>query len=123
MKQQIVDKVRAAGIVGAGGAGFPTHVKLNAEVERVLGNGASCEPLLMSDPYIMEHYPEDILRGLQIVMECTGAKKGTICLKGKHHAAMNAMEKTAGEREQEAWEWLMAKVTEFLQKQSEEGIV
>lgn len=96
MKQEIVDKVRAAGIIGAGGAGFPTHVKLNAEVERVLGNGASCEPLLMSDPYIMERYPQDILRGLQIVMECTGAKQGTICLKGKHYAAMDAMERTTG---------------------------
>ena len=50
MRKAIVDKVREAGIVGAGGAGFPTHVKINADVGRVLANGASCEPLLMSDP-------------------------------------------------------------------------
>ena len=46
MREDIVDKVRAAGVVGAGGAGFPTHVKLQFEVEQVLANGASCEPLL-----------------------------------------------------------------------------
>ena len=53
-KARIVEKVRAAGVVGAGGAGFPTHLKLDSAVERVLANGASCEPLLMSDPFLME---------------------------------------------------------------------
>ena len=96
MKQEIVDKVRAAGVVGAGGAGFPTHVKLDSDVERVLGNGASCEPLLMSDPFLMEHEPESILRGLILAMQSTGALKGTICLKGKHQQAMNIMQETTG---------------------------
>jgi len=91
MNPEIVEMVRTAGIVGAGGAGFPTHVKLNAEVERVLGNGASCEPLLMSDPYLMERETKGILRGLSIIMECTGAGRGTICLKGKHVKAMDAV--------------------------------
>jgi cobalamin reductase len=91
---EIREKVRAAGVVGAGGAGFPAHVKLDAEVERVLGNGASCEPLLMSDPYLMETETEGILRGLSIVMECTGAGRGAICLKGKHRKAMESVEKT-----------------------------
>jgi RnfABCDGE-type electron transport complex C subunit len=99
MRQEIVDKVRAAGVVGAGGAGFPTHVKLNADVERVLGNGASCEPLLTSDPYLMEQQPEIILRGLNLVKQCTGASRATICLKGKHHRAMEAMRETAGKGE------------------------
>ena len=94
MNQTLVDKVRAAGVIGAGGAGFPTHVKLNADVERVLANGASCEPLLMSDPYLMEQYPEAILRGLQLVMECTGAGRGTVCLKGKHRRAMENLKKS-----------------------------
>ncbi len=96
MNQAIVDKVRAAGVVGAGGAGFPTHVKLSATVERVLANGASCEPLLMSDPYLMEHQPEGILRGLQLVMESTGAERGTVCLKGKHRRAMENLKKSLG---------------------------
>ncbi len=96
MRHEAVRKVLAAGVVGAGGAGFPTHVKLDAEVERVLGNGASCEPLLMSDPYILEKETEGILRGLVHVMECTGAQRGTVCLKGKHRAAMEALRQTAG---------------------------
>jgi Na+-translocating ferredoxin:NAD+ oxidoreductase RnfC subunit len=96
MRQQIAEKVRAAGVVGAGGAGFPTHVKLNASVERVLGNGASCEPLLMSDPYLMEYETEHILRGLQLAMQATGSGRGTLCLKGKHAKALDAVKKLAG---------------------------
>lgn len=95
-REDIINSVRAAGIVGAGGAGFPTHVKLNADVERVLGNGASCEPLLASDPYLMEQHPEPIFRGLNLVMKCTGATRGDLCLKGKHHQAMAALKETAG---------------------------
>lgn len=96
MEREIVEKVRAAGIVGAGGAGFPTHVKLGATVDRVLANGASCEPLLMSDPYLMEHDPDVVLRGLQLAMSATGARQGTVCLKGKHHGAMEAIKAKVG---------------------------
>ena len=88
MREDIVDKVRAAGVVGAGGAGFPTHVKLQFDVQRVLANGASCEPLLSSDPYLMEHQAGPVLDGLLTVMDCTGSKKGTICLKSKHGNAL-----------------------------------
>jgi len=42
----IVEKVREAGVIGAGGAGFPTHIKLNSQVEVVIANGAECEPLV-----------------------------------------------------------------------------
>ncbi len=87
MRADIVNKVRAAGVVGAGGAGFPTHVKLQFEVQRVLGNGASCEPLLSSDPYIMLNQPGPVLDGLLTVMDCTGSEKGTICIKSKHAEA------------------------------------
>jgi Na+-translocating ferredoxin:NAD+ oxidoreductase RnfC subunit len=91
MRADIVDKVRAAGVVGAGGAGFPTHVKLQFEVQRVLGNGASCEPLLTSDPYLMTHQPGLVLDGLQTVMDCTGSEDGTLCLKSKHTQALTAL--------------------------------
>jgi len=91
MREDIVDKVRAAGVVGAGGAGFPTHVKLQFEVQMVLGNGASCEPLLTSDPYLMAHQPGNVLNGLQTVMDCTGSDKGNICLKSKHANALAAL--------------------------------
>ncbi len=91
MRVDIVDKIRAAGVVGAGGAGFPTHVKLQFEVEQVLGNGASCEPLLVSDPYLVEQHADLILEGLSTVMDCTNAGKGTICIKSKHHSALETL--------------------------------
>jgi Na+-translocating ferredoxin:NAD+ oxidoreductase RnfC subunit len=91
MRADIVDKVRAAGVVGAGGAGFPTHVKLQFEVQRVLGNGASCEPLLYSDPHLMSQESDLVLDGLLTVMDCTDSEKGTICLKSKHADALAAL--------------------------------
>ena len=97
MRADIVDKVRAGGVVGAGGAGFPTHVKLQFEVQMVLGNGASCEPLLAGDPYLMTHQPGPVLDGLLTVMDCTASDKGTICLKSKHTKALAALkEKISG---------------------------
>lgn len=97
MRVDIVDKVRAAGVVGAGGAGFPTHVKLQFEVKRVLGNGASCEPLLASDPYLMTNQTDHVLDGLLAVMDCTGSEKGTICLKSKHADATAALKQKVAE--------------------------
>jgi Na+-translocating ferredoxin:NAD+ oxidoreductase RnfC subunit len=97
MRADIVDKIRAAGVVGAGGAGFPTHIKLQFEVQRVLGNGASCEPLLNSDPYLMTHQTDRVLDGLLTVMDCTDSKKGTICLKSKHTNALAALREKISE--------------------------
>ena len=95
MAETIAEKVRAAGVVGAGGAGFPTHVKLAAKVDLVIGNGASCEPLLQSDPYLMENRPGEVLEGLARVMEAVGASRGLMCIKRKHKAAVAALEKAA----------------------------
>ena len=91
MRADIVDKIRAAGVVGAGGAGFPTHVKLQFEVQQVLANGASCEPLLVSDPYLIEQHTDLILDGLRTVMDCTNAGKGTVCIKSKHRSALETL--------------------------------
>ena len=79
MGNLIVDKIREAGVVGAGGAGLPTHVKADATVDTVLVNGASCEPLLMSDPHLMESEVETLIRGL----------------KGKHAKAMETVRAAA----------------------------
>ena len=65
MGNPIVDAIRAAGVVGAGGAGLPAHVKADATAQTVLVNGASCEPLLMSDPYLMETQVDTLVRGLE----------------------------------------------------------
>lgn len=91
MGGNVVEKIRATGVVGAGGAGLPTHVKANATVDTVLVNGASCEPLLMSDPYLMEAEIDTVVRGLEAILDCTGAQKGIICLKGKHKKAVESV--------------------------------
>ncbi len=82
------EQVRSAGVVGAGGAGFPTHVKLNSRVEYYLANGAECEPLLAKDNEIMKREAEDILRGTNLAGEYVGADKRYIALKEKHKRAV-----------------------------------
>lgn len=94
----VVDKIRDAGVVGAGGAGFPTHVKAAGKAEIVLANGAECEPLLRVDRLMMQRYPELVVKGLKAVMEATGAQSGIICLKKHYHDAITVLERAiAGE--------------------------
>ncbi|HBW46601.1 TPA: electron transport complex protein RnfC, partial [bacterium] len=65
------DSVRNAGVVGAGGAGFPTHVKISAKVEIVIANGAECEPLLRVDQQIMAKFAEKVVSGIAKVRGAT----------------------------------------------------
>ena len=88
----VSSKVREAGVVGAGGAGFPTHIKLAAQAEIVLVNGAECEPLLKSDQQLAAMYPELVVGGLAMEMEATGAGRGIIALKAKYIEAIKALE-------------------------------
>ena len=76
--------LKSMGVVGAGGAGFPTHIKIANKCDLVIGNGTECEPLLSNDKYIMEKAGEEIVNGLELVMQSTGAKKGVIALKKKY---------------------------------------
>lgn len=87
----IRDRVRAAGVVGAGGAGFPTHVKLQAQVEIFLINAAECEPMLKVDQQLMPQQAQRLVRGVLYGMTATGATQGIIALKEKYHAAIDAL--------------------------------
>ncbi|WED29935.1 SLBB domain-containing protein [Vibrio sp. DW001] len=90
-KDNLLKAVRDAGIVGAGGAGFPTYVKLQSKAEIFLVNAAECEPLLKVDQQLMDRYPSKLIRGLQYGMSLTGAKEGVIALKEKYSAAISAL--------------------------------
>ncbi|MBU1141270.1 MAG: 4Fe-4S dicluster domain-containing protein, partial [Firmicutes bacterium] len=92
MSLNYIDRIKDAGIVGAGGAGFPTHVKLDCKSELVIINGAECEPLLRVDQQLMEFSSQDVVDGLKIAMVQTGALKGVICLKGKYKNAITNLE-------------------------------
>lgn len=81
-----LEAIKEAGIVGAGGAGFPTHIKLNTKLEDgfVVANATECEPLLGHNMARIVEDPDLIVRGLKYVMEITGAKKGYIAIKPKN---------------------------------------
>lgn len=88
----LAEQVQAAGVVGAGGGGFPTHVKLSAKAEIVIANGAECEPLLHKDAATMEHRAAEIVRGMELAMEAVGAREGVIGVKAKRKQAVAALE-------------------------------
>jgi Na+-translocating ferredoxin:NAD+ oxidoreductase RnfC subunit len=89
---KLVDQVRAAGVVGAGGGGFPTHVKLAATADTVIANGAECEPLLHKDAVVMEHEASAVVRGVELAMSAVGAKTGIVGIKAKNHHAVEAVQ-------------------------------
>jgi len=92
------EQLKRMGVVGAGGAGFPTYVKAASRVEFVLANGAECEPLLHKDAELMHHFPAEILAGMELMIEATGARKGLFGLKEKNRAALEAIQPEAQAR-------------------------
>jgi Na+-translocating ferredoxin:NAD+ oxidoreductase RnfC subunit len=86
------DKIFSAGVVGAGGAGFPAHVKAKSNVEIVLANGAECEPLIHKDYELMLNFPKEIVKGLGLLLESTSAKKGFFGIKEKNSKAISAIQ-------------------------------
>ena len=91
----IVDAVYEAGVVGAGGAGFPTYVKLKADLPDgyIIANCVECEPALHHNIGLLEKDPEIVIRGIEYAMEATGAKKAYIAIKGKNKKAIAAIKK------------------------------
>lgn len=96
MERNVVELARDAGIVGAGGAGFPTAVKVNAQADVVIVNGAECEPLLRVDQQLMVERAEDMLNALQAVVDHVGAKEGVIGLKVKYAPAIEKLNTLLG---------------------------
>ncbi len=79
-----VEQVNNAGVVGAGGAGFPTHVKLAGKADTVLINAAECEPLLHKDKEVCRSFADEMIAGLAAAMQLVGAERGVIGIKGKY---------------------------------------
>ncbi len=96
---EIIDIVKNAGIVGMGGAGFPTYVKLNPgkPIDAVLVNACECEPMLTADHRMLLEFADDIIFGLQAEMKTVNAPKGIIVIEeNKPDATALLREKTAG---------------------------
>lgn len=96
--EEIVEIVQKAGIVGMGGAGFPTSVKLKPAkpVDTILLNGCECEPLLTADHRVMLEFADDVVFGLQAIIRAVGAERGLIVIEDNKPDAIELMkEKTA----------------------------
>ena len=91
---EIIEIVKNAGIVGMGGAGFPTYVKLKPgkPIEYVLLNGCECEPYLTSDHQLLLNYADDVIFGLQAIMKTVEAAKGIIVIEDNKPNAIKLLE-------------------------------
>lgn len=100
-KEEIVSIIKEAGIVGMGGATFPTHVKLSPppdkNIDVVILNGAECEPYLTADHRLMLENPEDVVFGLRVFMKALNVKKGYIGIEVNKPDALDAIQKAAQE--------------------------
>ena len=87
----LIEMVKAAGVVGAGGAGFPTHVKLNTKVEYFIVNAAECEPLIETDKYLCRTFADRIVKTIPVIAESLGASRKVIALKGAYEKEIAAL--------------------------------
>lgn len=96
-RELILNRIRDAGVVGAGGAGFATHVKLNCSADTVIANGAECEPILRVDQLLMEREARGILEGLSLAMQAVGATRGVVATKSHYHGAVEQLKAQLGD--------------------------
>lgn len=94
-KEEIINTIKEAGIVGMGGAGFPTHVKLSskADIDTVIVNGAECEPYLTSDHVVLLEETERVILGLQVILKLFPKAKGIIAIETNKMDAIEKMRK------------------------------
>lgn len=99
--ETLMDIIREAGIVGMGGAAFPTHVKLSSglgKVDTIIVNVSECEPYIVADDRLCQEYPAEVVSGLQIIMKILGLRSAHIALEDNKLAAAKALKQAmAGE--------------------------
>ena len=86
-----IENVKASGIVGAGGAGFPSHVKFSGEASCFIVNGIECEPLLETDKYYMRHQAAELVAGVDLISKQIGATRSVIGIKSKNRKEIEAV--------------------------------
>ena len=101
--EQILEKIKSAGIIGMGGAGFPTHVKLAPkkpdDIKYVIANGAECEPYITCDDRLMQEKPDEIMDGLELLLRLFPNAKGVVVIEDNKPQAISAMRKAAEGRD------------------------
>ncbi|MDC9727558.1 MAG: RnfABCDGE type electron transport complex subunit C, partial [Candidatus Thioglobus sp.] len=90
---KVLQRIREAGIVGMGGAGFPTHAKItNAQgAHTLIINATECEPGIMCDDSLMQEYPREIIRGIEVLLHACGAKKAIVAIEDDKPEALNSL--------------------------------
>ena len=92
--EELIAIIREAGIVGMGGATFPTHVKLSSsigKVDTVIVNASECEPYIVADDRLCQEYPDELVSGLLIIMKILGVKNAHIGIEDNKPAAIAAL--------------------------------
>lgn len=87
----LLEQIKNSGIVGCGGAGFPTHIKLNCNVEYLIINAAECEPLLRTDRWLMIHKSAEIIKAVEMIADIVQAKKVYIALKETYQEEISCL--------------------------------
>jgi Na+-translocating ferredoxin:NAD+ oxidoreductase subunit C len=104
---ELKKRVKAAGIVGIGGAGFPTHVKLSpppeAKVDMLIINGVECEPYLTTDHRLMMEHPAEIIEGAKIILAMLGIKECHIGIEANKMDAVETLRKAAADRDSDGF--------------------
>lgn len=100
-QQEIIDRIKNAGVVGMGGACFPTHVKMmppkDCNIDCLIVNGVECEPFLTADHRLMLEHPDEILIGVTIILKALGISKGYIGIEANKPDAIGLLQSKAGD--------------------------
>ena len=118
--EELMNIIREGGIVGMGGATFPTHVKLSSgigKVDTIIVNAGECEPYIVSDDRICQEYPKELISGLKVVMKILGLDKAVIGIEDNKPTAAKILRRTLGQNSGITVEELPAKYPQGAEKQ------
>lgn len=118
--EELMSVIRDAGIVGMGGAAFPTHVKLSSgigKVDTIIVNVSECEPYIVADDRLCQEYPREMLRGLRLVMKILGLSTAHVAMEDNKPAAAQALKKAIGDSADITLDILPAKYPQGAEKQ------
>ncbi len=118
--EELIAIIREGGIVGMGGATFPTHVKLSGgigKVDTVIVNAGECEPFITSDDRLCREMPEELISGLKIVMNILGVKEGHIGIEDNKPEAIRSLQAHLSDDDHITVDVLPAKYPQGAEKQ------
>ena len=118
--EELIGIIREGGIVGMGGATFPTHVKLSGgigKVDTVIVNAGECEPYIVSDDRICQEYPKELISGLKVIMKILGLDKAVIGIEDNKPTAAKILRRNLGQNSGITVEELPAKYPQGAEKQ------